>query len=213
MRAWLLLAVGLTGCADAVWTPAVGLPWWEEEGLVPAERVAEGCTLQFEEVVLGLPVVGLRDGASWTAPPNQAVDLVVGMRTLGEVRVPEGGDYTDVALTLGPVEEVADTAADGGATAEQRARVTAGGVARLGVSCGDEVGAIDLQLPASTVICPFPASVEIRAQGSFGTLAVFDAAALLGPELFGPELLAEPPVIESLDGAWTNQEGTRCVVE
>ncbi len=43
---WLLVPL-LSGCADAVWVPQVGLPWWQANEL-PADRVEGDCTVGFD---------------------------------------------------------------------------------------------------------------------------------------------------------------------
>ncbi len=213
-RLAVVLCLLVTGCADSVWLPTVGLPWWSEEGLVPAERVDGDCELRFVEVVVGLPSVGLRDdeGGLWTAPPGQAVDLAAGLRTLGEVRVPEAGDYSIVELVLGAPGELEPTAADGGASADQRVRLRAGGFATLEVRCGDDVATVELELPESAVACPLPADLEVTAQGSFATLAVLDPVSLLGSEPVDVGALLDGPPEPRVAG-WTNADGAPCAGE
>lgn|GEM_PF-2075294 len=209
-RVPLVLALGLLcGCGDAVWVPAVGLPWWDEESQVPAEHIDGDCTVTLTEVVVGLPEVGLLgDGEPAFAPPDVALDLSLGVTTLGEVRVPARGTYETVSLLQGPVAAATGSAADGTASEEQR-EFSDGGTLALTVVCGEESASWRVPIPTTAVSCVVPASLEIDAQTSFGTLAVFDPVVLLGGgPLDGAALLAAAPVLAG--NGWSNIEGTAC---
>ncbi len=208
---WLLVPL-LSGCADAVWVPQVGLPWWQANEL-PADRVEGDCTVGFDAVVLGLPGVALMDEEAWATPGQQALDLTVGLSTLGEVRVPAAGAYESVELELGAVGPGDGSAAAGSATPAQRARIQAGGFVVGWVSCGEERADFELAVPEGQVICPTSTELEITAQASFSTLSIFDAGALLGEDpLDGAALLAGPIESVGADGAWRNGDGTPCLL-
>lgn len=179
----LLLTLLLTGCGDAVWTPAVDLAWSAPGDRVAEDRVEDGCEVVFSEALLGVPSAALldADGEVGLTRGAQAFDLLAGPATLGEVRVPAQAAFTSVRWTLGPPGEGTGDAGEGTATPAQRERTQALSVDVL-ATCGDDSVAFSLGLDAAVVTCALPDSLEVDAQASFPALLEVDPAAWMPQE-------------------------------
>ncbi|HLV19861.1 MAG TPA: hypothetical protein VKZ49_03235 [Polyangiaceae bacterium] len=129
LTGFLMVASLLLGCSDDADAPGTATitTWGEafiEQG-IPAEELADGWSVRFEEflVVLG-PAYLRRGGEVASLDGSQLIDLVqAGPHTLGTLELAPGS-WDDVGYALAPASD--DTRAHASATAEQLAAMQTG---------------------------------------------------------------------------------------
>ena len=216
MRFLLVPALVLSsGCAQAVWTPSVGLPWWETEDQIPAERVVDDCVVVFDEVVIGIPRGGLFSDASLGELVGpQALQLVgASPVTLGEIRVDAAAVPETFEVVFGPVGPAPDPSPRwGNADDGHRSSLGSGGAdVRFRVTCGESTVSAALQVGSTEAVCPVPEDLEIASQASFGTALEIDASALLGPDAAALEGLPWVAADSDQDGEVSAEEAAGLV--